>query len=983
MSKIQNAFRKLGRSLIVTFVGASAVLLMQAPGTPASAALPQLSSVSPNSGSTLGGQRIVIQVGQQINDQLPVTVTIDGNSCIDEKVIDNGFRIGCTVPPGTVGAKSVVVTSNSQSNPANTFFNYYEGPNSPEIVDIVRDSVAETFSIYFNPPTSGPAPTSYRVNSCGSDFDVQSTTSPLVVTYAQACSGYGGYAGWLNSNPTFAANFSLKAVNASGPSGSSAWFPIKAEYASAPRITNVSPTKYGCMVDFALPTVVPNGVTISGVLASDEQDSSSAAGISSYSIGQTTGRLFLRQLPAGYGVWLSDGKAVLKFTYLGFNDFSLPSAEFECLPDPNMTVSAPSQPTMTVTPGDGKFTVNWSVTSSGSSPIDMAYMSVVQLSDDLGPFTLPAWMDPAEPAIDVQYVYNTCTGPSSRGDCTYLNSFMTPSGRTVNSKWTYQSEIGMQSSGSFDVTALYDPQQGQFSIPVVNGRTYVVYFWVSNFEENNDTAGTSLGAEYAVVNPAAAPTVTAISPSSGYAAGGTSVDITGTNFANGSTVTIGGAACTNVSVVSATRISCVTPAGTVGSGSVVVTSAGASNAANALYSYTANPAVSPSTQTVSGTAGTAVAASTAFTPNNFTGAVSYAVTSGTLPAGLAISSSTGVISGTPTAASSATVTVTATGATAGSATATVTFAIVAAPATTTTIPATTTTTPATTTPSTTTAPATATTTTTTTPATTTTTPPTTAPATTTAPSGPANVTASNQATLTRTPGAATALVNGQPVSVAVETPADLPAAQVDPEDRSPAQVQSLQVAADNLVDQLNQAAGGNSGLAVQDTPTGAAITGLLTTPVPIENTVLVEAANKSTLFAALNEDGSVTEVQPGAVIEVLGDGQVGVVASGLTPGETAEFVIMSTPTLLGSYTVSANGTIKAQTSLPDGIGLGNHTLVVASPTVQASLGLKVSATPSTLPATGASSSNTMQIALFLMVGGSMVAFLRRRRHILN
>lgn len=268
--------------------------------------------------------------------------------------------------------------------------------------------------------------------------------------------------------------------------------------------------------------------------------------------------------------------------------------------------------------------------------------------------------------------------------------------------------------------------------------------------------------------------------------------------------------------------------------------------------------------------------------------------------------------------------------------------------------------------------------------TTTTTPPTTAPATTTAPSGPANVTSSNQATLTRTPGAATALVNGQSVTVAVETPADLPAAQVDPEDRSPAQVQALQVAADNLVDQLNQAAGGNSGLAVQDTPTGAAITGLLDKPVAVENTVLVEAGNKSTLFAALNQDGSVTEVQPGAVIEVLGNGQVGVVASGLTPGEAVEFVIMSTPTLLGSYTVASNGTIKAQASLPAGVGLGDHTLVVASPTVQASLGLKVSATPATLPATGVSNgSNTLQIALWLIVGGLMVAYLRRRRLILN
>ena len=66
----------------------------------------------------------------------------------------------------------------------------------------------------------------------------------------------------------------------------------------------------------------------------------------------------------------------------------------------------------------------------------------------------------------------------------------------------------------------------------------------------------------------------------------------------------------------------------------------------------------------------------------------------------------------------------------------------------------------------------------------------------------------------------------------------------------------MQTAADDLVSQLNQSAGGNSGLTVVDTPTGANLTGLLTVPVPIENTVLVEAGNKSTLFAALNQDGA-------------------------------------------------------------------------------------------------------------------------------
>ena len=87
--------------------------------------------------------------------------------------------------------------------------------------------------------------------------------------------------------------------------------------------------------------------------------------------------------------------------------------------------------------------------------------------------------------------------------------------------------------------------------------------------------------------------------------------------------------------------------------------------------------ISPATQTISGTEGTAITSSTAFTASGFSPS-SYSVTSGTLPAGLSIDSSTGVISGTPTASSSAQVTVTASDGTTTS-TATITFNIVAAP----------------------------------------------------------------------------------------------------------------------------------------------------------------------------------------------------------------------------------------------------------------------------------------------------------------
>ncbi|MEY3020079.1 MAG: hypothetical protein RLZZ272_1063 [Actinomycetota bacterium] len=84
-------------------------------------------------------------------------------------------------------------------------------------------------------------------------------------------------------------------------------------------------------------------------------------------------------------------------------------------------------------------------------------------------------------------------------------------------------------------------------------------------------------------------------------------------------------------------------------------------------------------QTVVGTVGSPVTATTAYVPTNFRGTVGYAITSGTLPAGLTLDPTSGVISGIPTATSSATVTIAATGSEAGVATTTVTFSITGTP----------------------------------------------------------------------------------------------------------------------------------------------------------------------------------------------------------------------------------------------------------------------------------------------------------------
>ena len=63
-----------------------------------------------------------------------------------------------------------------------------------------------------------------------------------------------------------------------------------------------------------------------------------------------------------------------------------------------------------------------------------------------------------------------------------------------------------------------------------------------------------------VENAGPAPTITAITPTSGPTGSGTAITITGTNFLDGATVAIGGSAATGVSFVNDTTIMATTPA---------------------------------------------------------------------------------------------------------------------------------------------------------------------------------------------------------------------------------------------------------------------------------------------------------------------------------------------------------------------------------------------------------------------------------------
>ena len=72
---------------------------------------------------------------------------------------------------------------------------------------------------------------------------------------------------------------------------------------------------------------------------------------------------------------------------------------------------------------------------------------------------------------------------------------------------------------------------------------------------------------------APAPILTGVSPTTGRTTGGTSVTLTGRNFASGATVTFGGAAATSVVVVSATHITAKSPPHKAGRVAIVVSNA--------------------------------------------------------------------------------------------------------------------------------------------------------------------------------------------------------------------------------------------------------------------------------------------------------------------------------------------------------------------------------------------------------------------------
>lgn len=232
------------------------------------------------------------------------------------------------------------------------------------------------------------------------------------------------------------------------------------------------------------------------------------------------------------------------------------------------------------------------------------------------------------------------------------------------------------------------------------------------------------------------------------------------------------------------------------------------------------------------------------------------------------------------------------------------------------------------------------------------------------------------------------MIGGEEVEVTVTSAAAETAGATAPEERSPEQVAVLQEAAADIVTVLDVAAGGNSGLEVIDTDTGAEIDGIFDdTTVPVEDVLVVEAGDFAGLYASRDEQGDPVKIRA-EIVEMKRGGQVAVIVYGLPAGEEAELVLMSTPYLLDSVEIDETGGFTRYVGPPGSVLAGDHTLVTASETVTISLGIRITdpesnteaipeSTNTALPATG--SQPPLVPALFVIGLGSMLVAVSRRR----
>lgn len=502
-----------------------------------------VTSVSPDSGPSIGGQSVTLHGGGF--DDI-ATVSIGGAACASVAVNEDRDELTCTTGAavGGLGLKNVVVTNTG--GVVRTLTGGFTYEPTPPIFDSVN-------------PTSGPVGTPLTIT--GSQFGV----GVAVTVGGTAC-------GSLNrvSTTTITCNVpngltaGLKNITITNTDTGTVTQNDAFTVVSSPTITTVNPSS-GSVVGGTSITISGTQfaagatVTVGGVDCENP-----VVNVGDQTIACTT--------PPGAGlgdapvvVTNTDGGIVTNST--GFTYVSAPTIDsvspdsapgyggalititgtnFE--DDPGTTVSVGGQPCIDVTVVSAT-EITCKAPAFGAS--DLGAKDVVVTNADTGTVTAAGAFA------------SVASTPSVDGDIS--PNFGSKDGGTeitINGS-QFGPGVAVTAGGQPCVNLTVNPEGTQITCDTPAGATGDADVVITNTD--GGTATVTDGFSFT-----SAPAVTGISPVAGPATGGTHITISGSDFLDGATVTVGGVECENVDVVSATQITCTTPAGTAGDPEIIV-----------------------------------------------------------------------------------------------------------------------------------------------------------------------------------------------------------------------------------------------------------------------------------------------------------------------------------------------------------------------------------------------------------------------------
>jgi hypothetical protein len=523
-------------------------------GPAAAAQPPVVTGVAPFSGPTAGGTLVTI-TGTNLQSGGTPTVTFDG---IDATVgTSNATTVTVTSPAHAVGTVDIVVTTNGGSSdtvgPANDF-TYVVGPTVTAI-----------------DPTFGPESGGTTVTITGTGFtgasDVRfgGTPASYVINDATQITA---------TSPAGSGTVDVVVTTPGGSATATGAFTYEAP-TPAPTVTGVSPSTG--------PEAGGTDVTITGTNLTGATDVSFGGTPASYVVNDAT--QITATSPPGAGT-----VDVTVTTAGGTSSAAGTDNDFTYVAAPNVT---------DVTPATGPEAGGTTVVITGT---DLTGASDVTFGGTTALFTVDS-------ATQI-----TATSPAGTGTVDVVVT--TPGGSaTATGAFTY--EAPMVAPSVTGVSPATGPEAGGTSVTItgtdLGGATAVTFggtpatsvtsntptqivavspagtgtvdVVVTTAGGTSATAGTDNDFTYVAAPPA--PVVSAVSPTSGTTAGGTTVTITGTGLAGATAVTFGGTAATSFTVDNSTQITATSPAHAAGAVDVTVETPGGSDTATGAFTYVA------------------------------------------------------------------------------------------------------------------------------------------------------------------------------------------------------------------------------------------------------------------------------------------------------------------------------------------------------------------------------------------------------------